>query len=247
MSSDSSTARLARLEEQHHRHLRWAGYWALSPLVAFIAATAFGRIPWPNVEAGGRAQLDYGLRNHAAEWQSVLWYVVVTGGVGMFLILIAVIYMRRAGHPTMPGITMVTFAGLWMALEGASCAAFLPFGLMGRGYPDFGRTQSQLDVIAGMWDLSQVLATFGCMALGPALIALFIANRADPVLPVTLTNWGASTGAALALGFNICSSLFITTGPLAPASFATAVLSYASVLLWMTAVGAVLLNRTRTR
>ncbi|MBB5120215.1 hypothetical protein AF335_17295 [Streptomyces eurocidicus] len=244
MATDSSTDRPVRISEHHRRYLLWAGRTAFIPLTTFIIATAFGKVPWPDVDAGGRPMLDYALKNHCAEGQAVFWFALAAG-TGMFLVLVSAVYQQRAERTPLAVQIMLFFGALWTALEATVSAAVLVNGLLGQGYPSYGHNPSELFIVAALWDLTNAVGTMGMIALAIALLALSSANRADPVLPVTLTNRVLPVMSVYLILANLVAIAFFPTGPWSPASIGNVVIGYAPAFLWQFAISFALLRRLR--
>ncbi|MEU1824065.1 hypothetical protein ABZ502_16760 [Streptomyces abikoensis] len=244
MVTRRSTDRLLSVSGHHQRYLRWAGRTAFLPLIAFIIATAFGKVPWPDIDAGGRPMLDYALKNHCAEGQAIFWFVVAAG-TGMFLVLVSAVYQQRAEKTPLAVQIMIFFGAVWTALEAAAGGSFLVVGLLGRGFAAFGSHPTELFIVSALWDTANAFATLGVLALAIALLALASVNRADPVLPRTLTNRVLPVTGVYLILINLISVAFIPTGLWSPASFGMAIIGFAPAFLWQFAVSFTLLRRTR--
>ncbi|MBB5122938.1 hypothetical protein AF335_08885 [Streptomyces eurocidicus] len=244
MSTDKLPRQPSRLQTNHVRYLRWAAFASFTPLISFAMSCSFGKLPWPDSGGSGREQLDYALKNYCAEWQAWLWFVQIAATT-FILLVFATVYLQRAGRLTLPGLTLTGFAAASMGSGIITGVTFLVIGQLGRGYPGYGADPWELGTVETLWLLTNAFATVTSMSLGLAFIALMFANRADPVLPIRLTHWGAVIAATVTIGWNSISMLFITSGLFSPSSFGSAMFTYGAVLFWIMAIGGALLYRSR--
>ncbi|MFD8982930.1 hypothetical protein [Streptomyces sp. NPDC059564] len=225
-----------------HRYLRWAGVLGLFPLAMFIAAMFMSRFPYPGNNVDGHEYVDYMLHNRTGELQGILasGYALILLTVMM---LLAIVYMKRAGRLTVSGLTMITTmvisAALYMMASGLFAAATLYI----RGYPTFGSAPQDYRLMTFVWDAVNVIYWLGVLVRGLAWAALAVANRSFPLLPRALGGWGAAAVAAVNL---VCvGALFVPTGPWGPSGVYITFIAEGAAEGWILVTAVYLLRATR--
>lgn len=222
---------------------------SLAPLVGIIPAFTLLFIyvycpifPYPDDNVDGRVLADFVRARSAGEAMGIAAFLTAAF---LFIFLMVITSKYREGRKDTTAsrrvISCVSAANL--ALWAVASAVFTSMAMLADGYPNIGRSQSNLVIITTLWDLDNVLFTFSFPLLAIAAIAVIVANRACPILPPSLGVWGAAAVAAV----NVLSvgTLFIHTGKWSAGSIygfgVTAGISY----LWVALSAIALTLRSR--
>ncbi|WP_157879966.1 hypothetical protein [Streptomyces natalensis] len=219
-------------------HLRAAAFFGLCPFALTVFIIALGTFPYPENSLNAQLYIDYVLRNHTGEVDPLLWGVAL-GTMLVFVIHLAVAYMRQAGRVTASGLTMVACMVLTTGVSVIVMGFFGATAMFERG---FGTKPADLRFITFIWDTMDVAYNSSLVPLVMMWIAVIVANRRNPILPRALGLWGAAV-AALA-NFIALGSVFINGGHWSAGGAYSFILHAAPTFGWVTITSVYLLRKT---
>ncbi|WP_321785366.1 hypothetical protein [Burkholderia pyrrocinia] len=216
-----------------HARLQYASIFSFVSILCFVILLAMRPFPYPDNNLDGHAYLSYLLPRYAAEWQTIL-ATISSGSLMMFVSLLALAYIDRAGRLTLATLVMIGTSAGYLAIQSVAVGLYMTAALLARGYPAFGNDAIDYKLVTLLWNAANLTWAVGACFPGMAWLAIASANRNDKLLPGSLG--GAMAIVVAIVNFASLFSVFVPTGRYSPGSAYQLLLQGGSIWLWSTVV-----------